>query len=54
MDHFELVSEYKPMGDQPQAIDKIAGGFLDGKKHDAFGSNWFRQNLYHGKCHSKA
>ena len=32
MDHFELVSEYKPMGDQPQAIDKIAGGFLDGKK----------------------
>ncbi len=22
MDHFELVSEYKPTGDQPQAIEK--------------------------------
>ena len=23
MDHFELVSEYKPTGDQPEAIDAL-------------------------------
>ena len=23
MDHFELHSEYKPTGDQPQAIEKL-------------------------------
>ncbi len=32
MDHFVLHSEYKPSGDQPQAIDKLAKGVLDGKK----------------------
>lgn len=26
MDHFELVSEYKPAGDQPKAIQKLAQG----------------------------
>lgn len=26
MDHFELVSEYKPAGDQPEAIQKLAKG----------------------------
>ena len=26
MDHFELVSEYKPAGDQPEAIQKLAQG----------------------------
>ncbi len=26
MDHFELVSEYKPSGDQPQAIEALANG----------------------------
>ena len=24
MNHFELVSEYKPTGDQPQAIKKLS------------------------------
>ena len=23
MDHFELVSEYQPTGDQPQAIEQL-------------------------------
>ena len=23
MDHFKLVSEYKPTGDQPQAIEQL-------------------------------
>lgn len=27
MDHFELVSEYKPTGDQPEAIEKLVKGF---------------------------
>ena len=27
MDHFELVSEYAPTGDQPQAIDQLVKGF---------------------------
>ena len=30
MDHFELVSEYKPTGDQPQAIEKIVSGLRAG------------------------
>ncbi|MDE6579961.1 MAG: DEAD/DEAH box helicase family protein, partial [Ruminiclostridium sp.] len=32
MDHFELHSEYKPMGDQPQAIEMLANGVLNGDK----------------------
>ena len=28
MDRFEVISEYKPEGDQPQAIDKLADGVL--------------------------
>ncbi len=30
MDHFELVSEYAPTGDQPQAIEKLVKGFKEG------------------------
>ena len=33
MDRFVLRSEYKPMGDQPQAIGKLAEGIEKGKKH---------------------
>ncbi len=32
MDHFELVSEYMPTGDQPEAIDSLVDGFMSGKK----------------------
>jgi len=32
MDHFVLRSEYKPSGDQPQAIDKLVKGVLDGDR----------------------
>ena len=32
MDHFELVSEYAPTGDQPEAIDGLVKGFQEGKK----------------------
>ncbi len=34
MDHFELVSEYKPTGDQPQAISKLVKGFRDGNQFE--------------------
>lgn len=30
MEHFELVSPYKPTGDQPQAIDKLVAGLRAG------------------------
>ena len=30
---FELVSKYKPSGDQPQAIDKLVKGIEEGRKH---------------------
>ncbi|WP_455055569.1 excinuclease ABC subunit UvrB [Merdimonas faecis] len=32
MDHFELVSEYKPTGDQPQAIEALVKGFKEGNQ----------------------
>ena len=32
MDHFELGSEYKPTGDQPQAIEELVEGFKKGKQ----------------------
>jgi excinuclease ABC subunit B len=30
---FELVSDYQPAGDQPQAIEKLTAGILSGAKH---------------------
>lgn len=32
MDHFKLHSSYKPSGDQPEAIEKLAEGVLSGDK----------------------
>ena len=32
MDHFELVSEYKPTGDQPRAISELVEGFKKGNQ----------------------
>ena len=34
MDHFELVSEYQPTGDQPQAIRKLVDGFKKGNQFE--------------------
>ena len=34
MDHFELVSEYQPTGDQPQAIDQLVKGFREGNQFE--------------------
>ncbi|CAG0942573.1 hypothetical protein ANRL1_00983, partial [Anaerolineae bacterium] len=33
MPRFELVSDYQPTGDQPQAIEKLVAGFEQGLKH---------------------
>ncbi len=32
MDHFKLVSEYAPTGDQPQAIEQLVRGFKEGNQ----------------------
>ena len=34
MDHFELHSEYKPTGDQTQAIEKLVKGFKEGNQFE--------------------
>ena len=34
MDHFELKSEYKPTGDQPQAIEALVKGFKEGNQFE--------------------
>ena len=34
MDHFELVSEYQPTGDQPQAIEQLVKGFQEGNQFE--------------------
>ena len=34
MDHFELISEYKPTGDQPQAIAELVKGFKEGNQFE--------------------
>ena len=37
MDHFELVSEYQPTGDQPQAIAELVKGFKEGNQCETHG-----------------
>ena len=34
MDHFKLVSEYQPTGDQPQAIAELVKGFKEGNQFE--------------------
>ncbi|HRG18596.1 MAG TPA: excinuclease ABC subunit UvrB [Flavobacterium lutivivi] len=31
--NFQVISEYKPTGDQPQAIEKLSNGILNGEKY---------------------
>jgi excinuclease ABC subunit B len=33
MPEFQLVAPYQPAGDQPQAIDQLATGLREGRKH---------------------
>ena len=34
MDHFELVSEFEPTGDQPEAIRQLVSGFKQGNQFE--------------------
>lgn len=44
---FKLHSEYKPTGDQPEAIDKLSKGINEGKKFQTLlGVTGSRKNLY--------
>ena len=47
---FELVSEYKPTGDQPEAIKYLVNGINEGKKFQTLlGVTSSRKNIYNGK-----
>ncbi len=35
MSDFELISDFKPTGDQPQAIERLVGGITSGLKHQS-------------------
>ena len=35
MPQFEIVSDFRPTGDQPQAIDKLVAGIDQGMKHQS-------------------
>ena len=51
MDHFELVSEYKPTGDQPRAISELVEGFKKGNQFQTLTRrHGFRKDVYHGQC----
>lgn len=51
---FKLHSEYKPTGDQPQAIEYLSNGIKQGKEISNFTwSYWFRKNIYNGQYNSK-
>ena len=34
MDHFKLHSEFRPTGDQPQAIEQLVEGFQEGNQFE--------------------
>ena len=47
---FRLVSNYKPTGDQPKAIDYLVNGINEGKKFQTLlGVTGSRKNFYNGK-----
>lgn len=46
---FKLVSEFKPTGDQPQAIDYLVKRINEGKKFQTLlGVTGSRKNIYNG------
>ena len=48
---FELVSKYKPTGDQPQAIEKLVKGVEKGVRSQVLmGGYRQRENVHHGEC----
>ena len=52
---FKLVSEYKPTGDQPQAIEYLSKGIEEGKKFQTLlGVTGSRKNVYNGKYYRES
>lgn len=52
---FKLVSEYKPTGDQPKAIEYLSNGIKERKKFQTLlGVTGSRQNIYNGKYNRKS
>lgn len=50
---FKLHSEYKPTGDQPNAIKYLSKGIEDGEKYQTLlGVTGSRKNIYNGKYNS--
>ena len=52
---FKLVSNYKPTGDQPQAIEYLSKGINEGKKYQTLlGVTGSRKDFYNGKYNWKS
>lgn len=52
---FNLVSDYKPTGDQPKAIEYLSKGIEEGKKFQTLlGVTGSRKNFYNGEYNSKS
>lgn len=52
---FKLVSNYKPTGDQPQAIEYLSKGIMEGKKFQTLlGVTGSRKDFYNGKYYCKS
>ena len=52
---FKLHSEYKPTGDQPQAIEYLSKGIEEGKKFQTLlGVTGSRKNFHNGKYYTKS
>ena len=52
---FNLVSNYKPTGDQPKAIEYLSKGIEEGKKFQTLlGVTGSRKNFYNGKYNTKS
>ena len=49
--NFELISEYQPTGDQPEAIAQLTEGVLEGVPRTNFiGGHRVRQDFHDCKC----
>ena len=52
---FKLVSNYKPTGDQPEAIEYLSNGIKEGKKFQTLlGVTGSRKNFHNGKYNRKS
>ena len=52
---FKLVSDYKPTGDQPKAIEYLSKGIMEGKKFQTLlGVTGSRKNFHNGKYYTKS